>query len=148
MQDDLLSNIRDMQYCKRATPSLMLFCNNIKAHTPHSQSHLLVTDRELMSLRGNVLTSWMKGEFWRLYEVCMKTYKLAFTTLKCRFQIHLFMCLSVLRACMDMHHKHAWWPQRPEEVIRSLGTGVRDDCEPSCVYRTPSHVLCVSNKCS
>ena len=48
------------------------------------------------------------------------------------------MCISVLHACMSVHHVHAWCPRRPKGVIRSLGTGVDDYCELSCRYLKPS----------
>lgn len=35
------------------------------------------------------------------------------------------MCASVLLTCISVHHMHAV-PQRPEEDIRSLGTGVNN----------------------
>jgi hypothetical protein len=34
------------------------------------------------------------------------------------------MYMSVLSACVSVHHMHAWCPQRPEEGIGSPGTGV------------------------
>lgn len=37
-----------------------------------------------------------------------------------------------LHACMSMHHLHAWCSWRSEEIIRSLGTGVKDGCETLC----------------
>jgi hypothetical protein len=33
-----------------------------------------------------------------------------------------------------VYHLYAWCPWRPEEGIRSPGTGVADDCEPLCGY--------------
>lgn len=32
-----------------------------------------------------------------------------------------------------MHHVHAWYPQRSEEVVRSLRTAVMGSCEPPYV---------------
>lgn len=39
------------------------------------------------------------------------------------------MCASVLHACMSVHHICAWCCQRPEEGVRSRGTGVTNSCE-------------------
>lgn len=36
-----------------------------------------------------------------------------------------YMCMSILSACMLMHHKYACSLGRPEEVIESPGTGVK-----------------------
>lgn len=33
--------------------------------------------------------------------------------------------------CMYVHHVCAWCPQRSEDGIRSLGTGVTEGCKPS-----------------
>jgi hypothetical protein len=40
-----------------------------------------------------------------------------------------FVCMSVLPACMYVHHKCVLCPRRPEEGIGSLGSGVMDGCE-------------------
>ena len=36
------------------------------------------------------------------------------------------ICLYV---CMYVHHVYAWCPQRPEDGVRSSGSGVTNDCE-------------------
>jgi hypothetical protein len=38
-----------------------------------------------------------------------------------------------------------WCPQRPEETIRSPGTGVTDDYEPSCKIKAESSVRTAEN---
>ena len=44
------------------------------------------------------------------------------------------MCLCALPACMYVYHVCAWCLWRPEEGIRSPGTGVTDGCEPPYGY--------------
>lgn len=55
-----------------------------------------------------------------------------------RFLEFCFMCISVLPACMSMHHVRAWCPQRSDEAIGSPGTGVTDGCELPRGYREPN----------
>lgn len=43
---------------------------------------------------------------------------------------YCFMCMSVLSECMSVRHMTAWWPQIPEEGIRSIG--IAGSCQPSC----------------
>lgn len=47
-------------------------------------------------------------------------------------KIYLFclMFVSVLPACMDAHHVHAWWPRRSEQGIEFPGSRVIDGCMP------------------
>ena len=40
-----------------------------------------------------------------------------------------FMCMSVLPACMYVHHVHAWCPKRSEEDPGSPETGVTGSCK-------------------
>lgn len=40
--------------------------------------------------------------------------------------------MSVLPACMYVHHVNAWGPQRPEEGTESPGTGIANGCESPC----------------
>jgi hypothetical protein len=42
------------------------------------------------------------------------------------------MLVSILSACMSVHHMHTSW--RPEENVRSPGTEVADGCELPCGY--------------
>ena len=42
------------------------------------------------------------------------------------------MCMNVLLACLSVYHMHAWSLQKPEEGIRTPGTGVTDGCETPC----------------
>ena len=42
----------------------------------------------------------------------------------------IFICTSVLPACMSMYHMHAFCPQGSEKGIGYHGTGVVDGCEP------------------
>ena len=42
------------------------------------------------------------------------------------------MCMGVLLPCMSMYCVLAWCWWRPEEAIRSPGTGVTDGCEQLC----------------
>ena len=44
------------------------------------------------------------------------------------------MCMGVLSACVSAYHMHVWCPGRPEESIRSLGTGITDSYKPPCGY--------------
>jgi hypothetical protein len=44
------------------------------------------------------------------------------------------MLMGILLACMFVCHICAWCLKRLEEGIKSPGTGVTDDCEPSCGY--------------
>jgi hypothetical protein len=48
-----------------------------------------------------------------------------------KFLLVLFMCVSVLPACMSAPHV-CLVPVRPEEGVRSLGTGVINGYEPPC----------------
>lgn len=34
------------------------------------------------------------------------------------YNLFIFMCMDVLRACMSVYHVHAWFPWRPEEGVR------------------------------
>lgn len=43
-----------------------------------------------------------------------------------------FLEVRVLLACLYVHHVYACCLQRPEQGIRSLGSGVKDGCELSC----------------
>jgi hypothetical protein len=45
-----------------------------------------------------------------------------------------FMCGDILPACMSLYYICDWYPQRPEEGVRSPGIGVTDGCEPPCGY--------------
>ena len=38
--------------------------------------------------------------------------------------------MGVLPTCMSVHHVHSWCPQRPEDSVKSSGTGATDDCKP------------------
>lgn len=40
--------------------------------------------------------------------------------------------MSVLPACMYVHHVNVWGPQRPEEGTESTGTGIANGCESLC----------------
>ena len=40
--------------------------------------------------------------------------------------------MSILPACMCMHHVHAWCLQRPGQGVRSPGTGVMEGCKKQC----------------
>jgi E3 ubiquitin-protein ligase NEDD4 len=40
--------------------------------------------------------------------------------------------MSVLPACMSVHHMHTWCLWRPEEGVGSPGIGVTDSCELPC----------------
>ena len=42
------------------------------------------------------------------------------------------MCVDALPAYMSVHHMCAWCPQKPEEGVRSPGTGGTDGCELLC----------------
>ena len=53
---------------------------------------------------------------------------------KNQFILDLFKCINVLPACIYVYHMYAWYPWRSEESIRSLGTGVMNGCEPSCMW--------------
>lgn len=44
------------------------------------------------------------------------------------------MGMSVLPACLHMHHAHAWCLQRSEESTVSPGTGTADGCKLPCGY--------------
>lgn len=46
--------------------------------------------------------------------------------------------MTILLACVPMHHGCARCPQRPEVDIRSPGTGVIDDCELPCGLGEPN----------
>lgn len=35
---------------------------------------------------------------------------------------------------MSLYHMNRWYPQRSEDNIESLGSGVMDGCEPSYGY--------------
>lgn len=43
-----------------------------------------------------------------------------------------FYVYEGLPECVYVHHVHTWGPQKSEEGIRSLETGVMDDWEPPC----------------
>lgn len=44
------------------------------------------------------------------------------------------MGMSVLPACLHMHHAHAWCLQRSEDSTVSPGTGTADGCKLPCGY--------------
>ena len=41
---------------------------------------------------------------------------------------------------MSRHHMYFWFPLRPEEGVRSLGTGDTDRCELQCVLRLEQYI--------
>lgn len=43
--------------------------------------------------------------------------------------------MSILPACMHVHHVHAWYLQRSEEGIGSPRTRVTDGCEPLSEFK-------------
>lgn len=43
------------------------------------------------------------------------------------------MHMSILPVWKCVYHMHAWYSWRKERSIGSTGTGVKDNCEPSCV---------------
>lgn len=43
--------------------------------------------------------------------------------------------MCVLPARMFVHHMPAWWPQKPEDSVSSLGSGVIDSCKPLWGYK-------------
>lgn len=53
-------------------------------------------------------------------------------TFLCLFVCLHILCVTVLLACMSVHHVQAWCPGKSEEGIRSLWNGVTDVCEPPC----------------
>lgn len=48
----------------------------------------------------------------------------------CIFFFSLCMCVGVLTVRVSMNHLCAWCRLRPEEGVRSPGTGVADGCDP------------------
>lgn len=44
--------------------------------------------------------------------------------------IYLFICMSLLAACMYVHYIHAWW--RPEKGVGAPGIEVPNSCIPPC----------------
>lgn len=51
--------------------------------------------------------------------------------------LHLFfMCTSDFLLCMSVYYTHAWYPQRPEKVIRLPGTGIMDGWDTMQVFGT------------
>lgn len=42
------------------------------------------------------------------------------------------MCMSVLPACIQVHHMCAWWPHMAQGGIRFLNTLVMNDCDLLC----------------
>lgn len=61
-----------------------------------------------------------------------------------KYSVLLFICYNCLKIsllfyvclhfciCVCVYYVHAWCPRRPEEGVRSPGTGVTGGCEPSC----------------
>lgn len=45
--------------------------------------------------------------------------------LKCILLLYIY---SLLLTYMSVSYMHAWYPQKPEEGIRSSGTIAKDDC--------------------
>lgn len=45
-----------------------------------------------------------------------------------------FMCMRVLFAYMSVHPLLVWGPQRPQEDVRSLETGVTDSFDLPCGF--------------
>lgn len=43
------------------------------------------------------------------------------------------MCGGVLSACLSVNHMYAWHQRRPEESVRSQGTGL-ESCEPPALW--------------
>jgi hypothetical protein len=46
------------------------------------------------------------------------------------FFLLYFMYMDTLLSCMHVYH--AWCPGRPEEGVRSSGTGITSGCQPPC----------------
>jgi hypothetical protein len=42
--------------------------------------------------------------------------------------------MGILLTCMSVNHMHTWYPQRPEEGIRSSNSGVTYGYEPPCGF--------------
>jgi hypothetical protein len=61
------------------------------------------------------------------------------------FKIYFFsfLCMCVLTAhtCTHVYHTCAWYPSKPEEGVRFLGTAATDDCEPTCGCQNLNRVL-------
>lgn len=55
-----------------------------------------------------------------------ETIQLVTFTITCLF---ISMCMGALTACMSVYHVCAWCPQKPVEDIRSLESGVTDNCK-------------------
>lgn len=43
------------------------------------------------------------------------------------------ICIANFPACFSVHHLHVWCPRKPEDSVRSSGSGVTISCEPMCV---------------
>lgn len=52
-----------------------------------------------------------------------------------------FMYMDVLPTCMYVHCVHVWYPRKPEEGSRSIGTEVKDSCrQPCCTWELNSEL--------
>lgn len=51
-----------------------------------------------------------------------------------RYIYFTLTCISVLLACMSVHHIHAWCLLRSKEGIGSPGSEITDGCELLCGY--------------
>lgn len=51
-----------------------------------------------------------------------------------RLDIHFYKYMSVLQACVLVHHMPLWCQSRPEEGLWSPGIGVADSCELQSGY--------------
>lgn len=69
-------------------------------------------------------------EFWDYRYESPWTFLSLLSLNKLFISLLFFMCLSALPECMSVTHMHAWW--KPEEDVRSPGTGLVDGCEWPC----------------
>jgi hypothetical protein len=60
---------------------------------------------------------------------------------------YFISCVSVLPACMSVHHMSTWCPQRPEEDVGLPGTGIIDCVICHVSDGNQIQVLCKSSKC-
>lgn len=90
------------------------------------------------------------------YDLHLKTYSIyqlwnseKLTSLCCLFLLKNNLCMSVLPACIHMHHVYAWHLPRQKEGIGSPVTGVKDHYCLLCWCQDPdSGPMQEKNKCS
>jgi hypothetical protein len=90
----------------------------------HTVSSRLAT--AAVSLSKYKITTIDTGGFILCLPVYLRNMRVVTKVLFKFLFIYVYGCLP---ACASVHHMGVWYLGRPEEGVRSSGTGVIDDCE-------------------